>query len=180
METADDKNQILKSSTAEKPGDSATQPDADTSVNGTQRKISARKLAANLRNGAKGGVKTQEGKDRSRWNSWVHGMEANTLLAVNDGSDTYREFREVLNVLAAEFELRTMEDYIELERAAIAIQRQRNGYKFEHAEMADSAAFHHPAMDRLLRYGTAADRQLSKALAKLRSKKSDNKEPNAG
>jgi hypothetical protein len=55
--------------------------------------ISERKLEANRRNGAKGGVKTEEGKRRSRRNALKHGLRATTLLIEDETTAEGQSFR---------------------------------------------------------------------------------------
>ncbi len=130
-------------------------------------RISAQKLLANQRNALKGGVKSEEGKCRSKRNSWKHGGRARTLLIENDGSEQYGQFRKVLDALQQEYKPSTIADHVRVEQVAIAILRERNVYRFELAELRDQTAFHDPAMDRLLRYHTANRRDISIAMAAL-------------
>ena len=63
---------------------------------------SERQLEANRRNGRLGGLKTQEGKRRSRMNSLRHGLTSTTLVVLpeEDGreyEEIRRGFRESLN-----------------------------------------------------------------------------------
>ena len=55
---------------------------------------SLRQLAANRRNGAKGGPKTEAGKQRCRANSTKHGLTSSTLVVLPEEHE--REYEEVL------------------------------------------------------------------------------------
>jgi hypothetical protein len=129
--------------------------------------ISERKLEANRRNGVLGGVKTEEGKRRSRRNALKHGMRATTLLVDDDGSSEGQKFRELRDALEQEFKPRTTTEYMLVDKMALALLRTRSGRAHEHRELSMDSAFQFPAIDRLVRYSNAADKLFFVALAEL-------------
>ncbi len=129
--------------------------------------ISERKLEANRRNGAKGGVKTEEGKRRSRRNALKHGLRATTLLIEDETTAEGQSFRELCDALEQEYKPRTTTEYMLMDKVALAILRTRSGRAHEQQELAIDSAFNFPAIDRLVRYGNAADKLFFKALAEL-------------
>jgi hypothetical protein len=129
--------------------------------------ISQRKLEANRRNGAKGGVKTEEGKRKSRRNALKHGLRATTLLIEDETTAEGQSFRELCDALEQEYKPRTTTEYMLMDKVALAILRTRSGRAHEQQELAIDSAFNFPAIDRLVRYGNAADKLFFKALAEL-------------
>jgi hypothetical protein len=128
--------------------------------------ISRRKLEANRRNGTKGGVKTEEGKRKSRRNAMKHGMRASTLLLEEDGSES-EKLRAARAELSHEFTPRTFTECTLVDQLVLALQRMRCGRNFEESELTLDSPFHHPGIDRLLRYSREANRQFFRALAEL-------------
>src|SRR5688572_24563617 len=63
---------------------------------------SQRQIAANRRNGAKGGPKTEEGKQRSRLGSLKHGLTASTLVVLPEEHE--HEYQEVLRGFRESFQ----------------------------------------------------------------------------
>ncbi len=88
---------------------------------------SQRKIAANQRNGARGGVKTEAGKHRSRRNALRHGMRATTLLVEDEINPAFRTLREALE---QEYEPRTTTEHMLMEKMVLErvskIPPQRN------------------------------------------------------
>lgn len=129
--------------------------------------ISLRKIEANRRNGAKGGPRTEAGKRRSRRSAFRHGMRATTLLLDDDGSPASEKFREVRKALEDEFQPRTATEYMLMDKMVLAVLRTRSGCAHERQELSMHSAFQFPAIDRLIRYGNAADKLFFVALAQL-------------
>jgi hypothetical protein len=134
---------------------------------GTTAITSLRKTEANRRNGTKGGPKTEAGKRRSRRSALKHGMRATTLLLDDDGSPESDKFREVRKALEDEFQPRTTTERMLVEKMVLAILRTRSGCAHERQELSMDSAFQFPAIDRLIRYGNAADKLFFVALAQL-------------
>jgi hypothetical protein len=131
---------------------------------------SQRKLQANRRNALLGGVKTVDGKRKSRRNAMKHGMRATTLLLEQDGGDPESaKAQEAWAGLKAEFTPRTFSESLLVEQLVLAVQRMGRGRKFEAGELAMEAPFQYPAVDRLLRYNREAHHQFFKALKELRN-----------
>jgi hypothetical protein len=144
---------------------------------GTTPTISLRKLEANRRNGAKGGVKTEEGKRRSRRSACKHGMRATTLLLDDDGSPASEKFREVRKALEDEFQPRTATEYMLVDKMVLAVLRTRSGHAHERHELSMDSAFQFPAIDRLVRYGNAADKLFFLALDQLQKLRAEEVKP---
>ncbi len=132
--------------------------------------ISTKKIQANRANALKGGVKTAEGKRRSRRNALKHGMRATTLLLEDDEANPEADdLRLARAELRYEFGPRTFTEAILVDAMVLAVQQMGRGRKFEATELALEAPFNYPAIDRLLRYSRDAYRKFFKALAELRN-----------
>ncbi len=141
-------------------GDGSEEQDGDG-------RISARKLLANRRNGHKGGVKTPEGKRKSRRNALKHYMRADTLVKEDDGSPASEEFRKLREAFEDEHGPRTATEYIIVEQMAMGAQQVKNGFRFQRAELRDPGAFQFPLVDRVARYQAAGSRLFFKSRAEL-------------
>jgi hypothetical protein len=120
-------------------------------------------------NGSKShGPTTEEGKRRTRLNALKHGLRAETLL-LETSSDAEKAIFEDLRVrLEEEFVPRTVEKQLLLESMIHAIWQKRRCLHFETKELREDFIFHGPIVDRLLRYGSSADKRLFRALNELK------------
>ncbi|HEV2397456.1 MAG TPA: hypothetical protein VGS27_10985 [Candidatus Sulfotelmatobacter sp.] len=126
-------------------------------------------------NGSKSrGPKTAQGKNRSRLNALKHGLSAKTLL-LQTGTEEEQTALERLRLLfEQEFPVRTIEAQLMLESLVLAVWQKRRSLQFEAREMQQELIFHGPIMDRILRYSTAADKRLFRALEHLKQLQHEN------
>jgi len=135
----------------------------------TRRQASSLQSEASRRNGSKSrGPKTTEGKNRSRANAIKHGLRAETLLLEIGTEEENAAFESLRSRLEVQFAARTIEEQLLLESVVLALWQKKRGLQFEARELRQELVFHGPVMDRILRYATAADKRLFRALAQLK------------
>ena len=141
------------------------------------KRTSAARIAANRRNAKKStGPKTDAGKSISSKNARKHGILARAVV-INTGvaKENRREFKALLNQLHEELEPVGLIEETLVERIAICHWRLRRAIR---AESEATRANHNwtqkdvtlPAesnMDSILRYETAIERQLHRAIKEL-------------
>lgn len=148
--------------------------------------ISEKQHRANKENAKKGGVKTEEGKLKSRLNAVKHGMMLTSqMLLKGEDVKELAEFRgSVIFELVphGELELLLVDRFISSAwrlRRVISIETNdiRNLYSKRVAEYPDSLSYYKqqaesafmsgPSVDKILRYEAAMERQMYKALDKF-------------
>jgi hypothetical protein len=127
------------------------------------------------RNGSKSrGPKTTEGKNRSRLNALKHGLRAEALFLEIGSEEENAAFCSLRDRLEEQFPASTVEEQLLLESVVLALWQKKRGLQFEARELRQELVFHGPVMDRILRYGTAADNRLFRALAQLKRLREEN------
>lgn len=131
--------------------------------------VSPLRAETSRQNGRKSnGPKTTDGKNRSRLNALKHGARSETLL-LEAGSQEENTALQALRVrLEQQFLPRTVEQQLLLETAVHALWQKQRGLRFEVRELRQDLVFHGPVMDRILRYGTSADKRFFRSLAELK------------
>lgn len=114
------------------------------------------------------GPKTSEGKHHSRRNALKHGLRAETLLLEAGNKEENTALLALRDRLEQQFLPRSVEQQLLLETAVHALWQKQRGLQFEARELRQDMVFHGPVMDRILRYGTAADRRFFRSLAELK------------
>jgi|GEM_PF-2888972 len=137
--------------------------------NGGQAKpISPEKLAANRANGKKSlGPTTPEGKEKSKRNSFKHGFFARQPLPVGkEGDKLWEKYRDlVLGIWGYYQPMGYMEGLLTEKIATESIRFSRLlGYE---STFPGTRVFNEPAVDRILRYQSAINRQLFQAMKEL-------------
>jgi hypothetical protein len=124
---------------------------------------------ASRQNGRKShGPRTDEGKNRSRRGALKHGLRAETLLLEAEDRQENIALQALRDVLEQQFLPCTVEQQLLLETAVHALWQKRRGLQFEARELREEMVFHGPVMDRILRYGAAADKRFFRSLAELK------------
>jgi len=155
---------------AESPPDRGKEQKPPTIAADTEAHVvSSLRAETSRQNGRKSnGPKTTEGKNRSRLNALKHGVRSETLL-LEAGSEEENAALQVLRVrLEQQFLPRTVEEQLLLETAVHALWQKQRGLRFEVRELRQDLVFHGPVMDRILRYGTSADKRFFRSLAELK------------
>ena len=137
----------------------------------TQNANEARPLRAesSRQNGRQSrGPKTRDGKNRSRRSALKHGLRAETLLLEAGSLEENSALQALRARLEQQFLPRTVEQQLLLETAVHALWQKQRGLQFEARELRQDLVFHGPVMDRILRYGTAADKRFFRSLAELK------------
>jgi len=103
-----------------------------------------------------------------------HGLSAKTLL-LQTGTEEEQAALECLRLrFEQEFPVRTIEEQLMLESLVLAVWQKRRSLQFEARELQQEFIFHGPIMDRILRYSTAADKRLFRALEHLKQLQEEN------
>ncbi|GDX62465.1 hypothetical protein LBMAG33_7750 [Candidatus Levyibacteriota bacterium] len=142
--------------------------------------VTQTQLDANKRNSLKAGVKTDSGKEISKYNSIRHGVLRKTLIAAeNDEAIVIRD------ELLTEYQPQTMTEYLLIESMILAYMRKVRAIQAEKAYLSDGVfplvrfdqesdetssidASSYSVLDsRFMRYSTACDRQFYFALHEL-------------
>ena len=164
VEEADGKSQKLQPSMPE----SQAPPSQELS---TQQANGARPLRAETsrQNGSQSrGPKTMDGKNRSRRSALKHGLRAEALLLEAGNQEENSALQALRARLEQQFLPRTVEQQLLLETAVHALWQKQRGLQFEARELRQDLVFHGPVMDRILRYGTAADKRFFRSLTELK------------
>jgi len=114
------------------------------------------------------GPKTMDGKNRSRRSALKHGLRAETLLLEAGNQEENNALQALRARLEQQFLPSTVEQQLFLETAVHALWQKQRGLQFEARELRQDLVFHGPVMDRILRYGTAADKRFFRSLAELK------------
>ena len=130
---------------------------------------SALRAEASRQNGRQSrGPKTMDGKNRSRRSALKHGLRAETLLLEAGNQEENNALQALRARLEQQFLPSTVEQQLFLETAVHALWQKQRGLQFEARELRQDLVFHGPVMDRILRYGTAADKRFFRSLAELK------------
>jgi hypothetical protein len=99
------------------------------------KEVSAQQIRANRENAKKGGVKTQQGKNISKYNAWKHGILSNTVseYEINDFEMLYKR-------LENEFRPETTIEFLLVERIALYQIRLYRASKAEARYIKESLA----------------------------------------
>jgi hypothetical protein len=143
--------------------------------------ISAAKLAANRENSKRStGPRTQEGKERVRWNAMKLGILAKTLAAVDAKADPV--CKELMTRLAEELRPQTVAEEMMID--LVVVNYLRLGRGMHHEAMLDLAEqWAYPHFGLVSRHTATVERQLTKslsALEKLRRERGNNDIPEIG
>jgi hypothetical protein len=114
------------------------------------------------------GPKTTGGKNWSRRSALKHGLRAETLLLEAGNQQENTALQALRARLEQQFLPRTVEQQLLLETAVHALWQKQRGLQFEARELRQDLVFHGPVMDRILRYGTAADKRFFRSLGELK------------
>ncbi len=114
------------------------------------------------------GPKSMDGKNRSRRSALKHGLRAETLLLEAGNEEENNALQALRARLEQQFLPSTVEQQLLLETAVHALWQKQRGLRFEARELRQDLVFHGPVMDRILRYGTAADKRFFRSLAELK------------
>ncbi|MGA2458226.1 MAG: hypothetical protein ABSF85_11705 [Terriglobales bacterium] len=130
---------------------------------------SALRAETSRQNGRKSrGPQTRDGKNRSRRSALKHGLRAETLLLEAGNQEENNALQALRARLEQQFLPSTVEQQLFLETAVHALWQKQRGLQFEARELRQDLVFHGPVMDRILRYGTAADKRFFRSLAELK------------
>jgi hypothetical protein len=134
-----------------------------------EKTISPQKVAANQRNAQRStGPRTDTGKARSAQNSYKHGFFARNLF--HGGEPAGTEGQETTELGEQIWAYHAPVGYIEellVEKIVCESVRYGRLLGYEQQEFARRNAFFGPAVDRVLRYQAAINRQLFQALQQL-------------
>jgi len=137
-------------------------------------RASSLRSEASRQNGRKShGPRTPDGKNRSRRSALKHGLCAETLLLEAGNQEENTALQALRARLEQQFLPRTVEQQLLLETAVHALWQKQRGLQFEARELRQDLVFHGPVMDRILRYGTAADKRFFRSLAELKRLQED-------
>jgi len=147
--------------------------------------ISDKQLAANRRNATRStGPRTPEGKARVKWNALKHGLLARSVVVpLKGGPENRRQFKALLEQLHEELQPVGMIEEMLVEQIAVAYWRRRRALRAEAGEITDNVSDWrryrwetHPGtlvlpskgdIYKIMRYETAIDRQLHRAVNQL-------------
>jgi hypothetical protein len=136
---------------------------------GSGKSISPQKLAANQRNAQRStGPRSDAGKARSAQNSYKHGFFASKLFragqpASTENQETTKLGKQIWDYYAP---VGYMEELL-VEKITCESVRYGRLLGYEQEEFGRSHAFFGPAVDRVLRYQAAINRQLFQAIKQL-------------
>jgi hypothetical protein len=106
-------------------------------------------------------------------------LRAETLLLEAEDQQENTALQALREVLEQQFLPRTVEQQLLLETAVHALWQKRRGLQFEAQELREEMVFHGPVMDRILRYGIAADKRFFRSLAELKRLQEENLDSNS-
>ena len=139
------------------------EPEATTNGTSSLRAETAR------RNGSKShGPISEAGKSRARMNAVKHGLRAETLLLEAGTAEENAVFQALRARVEEEFPARTLEEQLLLESLVYALWQKKRCLQYEARELRQEMIFHGAIMDRILRYGTSAEKRLFRALEELK------------
>ena len=165
------------------------------------REISDKQLVANRRNARRSiksgdacGPRTPEGKERARFNALKHGLLARSVVVpTRDGPENRKQFERLLTQLRDKLNPDGILEEMLVEKIAVAYWRLRRALRAEAGEINDNLCYArdyrlqtHPGTLALpsrcvtlkVRYETAIERQLHRAIDQLRSLQKDRRSLN--
>jgi hypothetical protein len=129
-----------------------------------------KQIDANRENAKKGGVKTEEGKNISKYNALKHGLLSEQSLMANEDGD---ELLELEKKLRSELKPATEIEFLLVDKIASSFWRLKRALSMEDGEVicsqlmtASSMGLMHDA-DKFFRYETMLERGIYKALHEL-------------
>ena len=130
---------------------------------------SQKQIDANRENGKKGGVKTEEGKNISKYNALKHGLLAKQIMYEGEDAD---ELLELEKRLRAELAPATEIELLLVDKIASNIWRLKRALSFEKDDVIFTSDFDGTVglkadADRFFRYETMLERGIYKALHEL-------------
>jgi len=139
--------------------------------------ISERKLAANRANAQRStGPKTPEGKQRSKQNSYKAGIFARQLFFPTEaGQNEWDGYKEVAERIYAHYRPQGVMEELLVDKVVTEAVRFARLLWFEREEFARKDAFWGQGSDKVLRYQTAINRQLTKAVEQLEDLQAERK-----
>ena len=131
--------------------------------------ISERKLAANRANAQRStGPNTLEGKQRSKQNSYKAGIFARQLFFPTDaGRNEWDGYKDIAARIYAHYRPQGVMEELLVDKVVTEAVRFARLLWFEREEFARKDAFWGQGSDKVLRYQTAINRQLTKAIEHL-------------
>lgn len=152
-----------------------------------EKKTSQKKIESNRRNALKStGPKTSEGKEGVKWNALKHGLLSKVIVLRSEGSgETEADFAELLTQLREDVRPEGVLEEMLVEKIAICYWRLRRAIRCEVGEIRRNQAIvalqlkklnidqsvnslpQKGAVDKILRYETAIERQLYRAISEL-------------
>ena len=166
------------------------------------REISDKQLVANRRNAKRSiksgdacGPRTPEGKERARFNALRHGLLARSVvIPTRDGPENRKQFERLLTQLRDKLNPDGILEEMLVEKIAVAYWRLRRALRAEAGEIDDNLCHArdyrlqtHPGTLalpsrgdtlKIVRYETAIERQLHRAIDQLRSLQKDRRSLN--
>lgn len=134
-----------------------------------QKSVSPEKLAANRANARKStGPRTEAGKNKSSRNSWRHGFFAKRLFATPEQqAQEGKEYELLLNAVLDHYRPVGLWEELWTERIAVELFRSANILSHEQGILNGLLPFEMQAIDRILRYQAACNRQLAQVIEQL-------------
>jgi len=160
------------------------------------REISDKQLVANRRNARHStGPRTPEGKERAKFNALKHGLLARSVVVpTHDGPENRKQFERLLTQLRDKLNPDGILEEMLVEKIAVAYWRLRRALRAEAGEINDNLCYArdyrlqtHPGTLalpsrgvtlKIVRYETAIERQLHRAIDQLRSLQKDRRSLN--
>jgi len=131
--------------------------------------LSPRKLAANRRNAQRStGPRTPQGKRKSSHNSYKLGIFARRLFRpTEEGSEAWLEYKEMVTSIYDHYQPANALEELLVDKVVTEAVRFSRVLSHEGEELRRKNPFWGQAPDRLQRYQTAINRQLTKAIEQL-------------
>jgi hypothetical protein len=147
----------------------AGQNSAPDTAQEPKRVISDRKLAANRLNAQRStGPRTPQGKENSKRNSYKLGIFAQQLFQPTEqGRKDWEEYKDLISGIYSHYQPHGVMEERLVDKVVTETVRFARTLNFERRELDFKHAFWNPPLDKILRYQTAIDRQLTKALEQL-------------
>ncbi|MGC1684901.1 MAG: hypothetical protein WA734_04725 [Candidatus Acidiferrales bacterium] len=134
-----------------------------------KRVISDRKLAANRLNAQRStGPRTLQGKENSKRNSYKLGIFAQQIFQPTEqGRKDWEEYKDLISDIYSHYRPHGVMEERLVDKVVTETVRFARTLKLERNELDLARALWNPPIDRILRYQTAIDRQLTRALEQL-------------
>jgi hypothetical protein len=150
--------------------------------------ISPRKLAANRLNAKRStGPKTPQGKENSKRNSYKLGIFARQIFpATEQGIKEWEGYKDMVTRIYDQYRPEGIMEELLVDKVVTEAVRFARLLEYERQELGRTGAFWDQPVDRVLRYQTAINRQLTKAIEQLgdlqaeRTAQPDTSEPSYG